>query len=289
MIHKKGFIVEQYHMPCEYWLIFTIGVVAMELNLKGKNALVIASSQGLGKAVAEALVVEGANVVITSRDEVKLQQVQEELTRVNKGHVVFFKADITKQEDIQSLVRFTVETFGSIDILVNNAGGPPGGKFEEITDDQWQGAFELNLLSYIRLIREVLPEMKQQGGRIINIASTSIKQPIPGLILSNTFRLGIVGLTKTLAVELAPYNILINTVAPGRISTARTQHLDRLNAERQGITLEEATAQSKRTIPLGRYGTPEEFAKVVTFLVSDASTYMTGSSFMVDGGMVTAI
>lgn len=261
----------------------------MELNLKGKNALVIASSQGLGKAVAEQLVIEGANVVITSRDEAKLQRVQEELTRINKGHVVYCKADITKLEEIKSLVKFTAETFGGIDILVNNAGGPPGGKFEELNDEQWQHAFELNLLSYIRLIREVVPQMKQGGGRIINIASTSIKQPIPGLILSNTFRLGIVGLTKTLSVELAPYNILINTVAPGRISTARTEHLDRLNAKRQGISPEAATEQSRKTIPLGRYGTPEEFANVVTFLVSDASTYMTGSSFLVDGGMVTSI
>lgn len=261
----------------------------MDLNLKGKNALVVASSQGLGKAVAEQLVIEGANVVITSRDEGKLLQVQEELTRINQGHVLYCKADITKQDEIQSLVRFASETFGGIDILVNNAGGPPGGKFEELSDAQWQDAFELNLLSYIRLIREVLPVMKERGGRIINIASTSIKQPIPGLILSNTFRLGIVGLTKTLSVELAPYNILINTVAPGRIATARTEHLDHLNAERQGISSEEATNQAKQMIPLGRYGTPEEFAKVVTFLVSDASTYMTGSSFLVDGGMVTSI
>jgi 3-oxoacyl-[acyl-carrier protein] reductase len=147
----------------------------------------------------------------------------------------------------------------------------------------------LNLFSYIRIIREVLPDMKKGGGRIINIASTSIKQPIPGLILSNTFRLGIVGLTKTLSEELAPYNILINTVAPGRIQTDRTTHLDQLNADKQGISLEAAENQSKRTIPLGRYGTPEEFAKVVTFLVSDASTYITGSSVLVDGGMVTSI
>nr|WP_304219724.1 SDR family oxidoreductase [Fredinandcohnia onubensis] len=261
----------------------------MNLNLQGKTAIVIASSQGLGKAITAQLVEEGVNVVISSRDERKLQKVQEELNQIGNGRVAYHRADITNIEDIQALVQFSRETFGQIDILINNAGGPPGGKFEQISDEDWQKSFELNLFSYIRTIREVLPDMKKGGGRIINIASTSIKQPIPGLILSNTFRLGIVGLTKTLSEELAPYNILINTVAPGRIQTDRTTHLDQLNADKQGISLEAAENQTKRTIPLGRYGTPEEFAKVVTFLVSDASTYITGSSVLVDGGMVTSI
>ncbi|MDQ0884870.1 SDR family oxidoreductase [Peribacillus sp. V2I11] len=261
----------------------------MNLNLKGKTALVIASSQGLGKAVAEQLVHEGVNVVISSREEGKLQKVQQELQQIGKGQVAYHRSDVTNIENIRSLVQFTRETFGSIDILVNNAGGPPGGNFEQISDEDWQKSFELNLLSYIRIIREVLPDMKKGGGRIINITSTSIKQPIPGLILSNTIRLGIVGLTKTLSVELAPYNILVNTVAPGRIATERTDHLDQINADRQGISREAAAEQSKKTIPLERYGTPEEFAKVVTFLVSEASTYITGSSVLVDGGMVTSI
>lgn len=261
----------------------------MELNLQGKTALVIAASQGLGKAVAHQLVSEGVNVVITSRDEEKLQKVQEELQHIGKGKVVYCKADITNIEDIRALIKYTHETIGKIDILINNAGGPPGGTFEQMTDEHWQKSFELNLLSYIRIIREVLPDMKETGGRIINIASTSIKQPIPGLILSNTFRLGIVGLTKTLSVELAPYNILINTVAPGRIETDRTIHLDKLTAERQGISQQAAKEQSLQSIPLKRYGTPEEFAKIVTFLVSDASTYMTGSSIFVDGGAVTSV
>ncbi|WP_108669198.1 SDR family oxidoreductase [Peribacillus acanthi] len=261
----------------------------MDLNLKGKTALVIASSQGLGKAVAKQLAEEGVNVMITSRDEEKLQRVQSEIQNLGVGNVAYYRADITKLEEIQSLVQYTQETFGKIDILINNAGGPPAGKFEDMTDEDWQKAFELNLLSYIRIIREVIPYLKKEGGRIINIASSSIKQPIPGLILSNTFRLGIVGLTKTLSVELAPYNILINTVGPGRIETDRTKHLDQMNADKQGISLEEAASKAKQAIPLGRYGTPEEFAKIVTFLVSDASTYITGSSLLVDGGMVTSI
>jgi 3-oxoacyl-[acyl-carrier protein] reductase len=261
----------------------------MELNLAGKTALVVASSQGLGKAIAEQLVKEGAYVMLTSRSEEKLQQVKQELEQLGTGKVAYYQADITKYEEIKSLVQATREVFGKIDILVNNAGGPPGGMFEQLEDEQWQQAFELNLLSYIRLIREVLPDMKQGGGRIVNIASSSVKQPIPGLILSNTFRLGIVGLAKTLSMELAPYNILINTVAPGRIATDRVAHLDQMNAEKNGISKEEMEERAKQAIPLKRYGEPEEFAKVVTFLVSDASTYITGSTLLVDGGMVTSV
>ena len=227
--------------------------------------------------------------MLPSRDQAKLQAVQEELTQLGKGNVAYHRADITKPDEIKDLVQAARERFGKIDILINNAGGPPGGTFEQFSDQDWQNAFELNLLSYVRIIREVLPDLKQAGGRIINIASSSIKQPIPGLILSNTFRLGIVGLTKTLAEELAPYNILVNTVAPGRIATDRVAFLDQLKANKLGISREEVEAQSKQQIPLRRYGTPEEFAKVVVFLVSGASTYITGSSLLVDGGMVKAI
>lgn len=261
----------------------------MELKLNGKVALVVASSQGLGRAIAEQLVREGAHVMLTSRHEEKLQQVKAELERFGTGRVAYHRVDITSYDEIKSLVQATREAFGKIDILINNAGGPPGGTFEQLEDEQWQQAFELNLLSYIRLIREVLPDMKQEGGRIINIASSSVKQPIPGLILSNTFRLGIVGLAKTLSMELAPYNILVNTVAPGRIATDRVAHLDEMNAEKRGVSKEEVEAKAKQAIPLQRYGDPEEFAKVVTFLVSGASTYITGSTLLVDGGMVTSV
>lgn len=227
--------------------------------------------------------------MLASRDAVKLEKVQSELKQLGTGKVQFRQTDVTKAGDIQALVKATIETFGDIDILINNAGGPPGGTFDQLNDDHWQHAFELNLLSYIRMIREVVPFMKDKGGKIINIASSSIKQPIPGLILSNTFRLGIVGLTKTLAEELAPFKILINTVAPGRIATDRVAHLDQMNAEKTGRTKEEVEEKAKANIPLGRYGTPEEFANYVTFLVSDTNTYMTGQSFLVDGGMVKAI
>ncbi|MGA9228036.1 MAG: SDR family oxidoreductase [Mesobacillus sp.] len=261
----------------------------MELQLSGKTAVIAASSQGLGKAIAEGLLREGANVVISGRDEEKLKDIVSELKQIGSGKVVFQRADITIPEDIKQLIQTAVDQFGGVDILVNNAGGPPAGSFEAITDEQWQTAFELNLLSYIRLIREALPFLKEHGGKIINIASSSIKEPIPGLLLSNTFRTGIVGLTKTLAQELAQYGILINTVAPGRIATDRVRHLDEVNAEKMQISREEVEERVKGTIPLGRYGKPEEFAKVVVFLASDANSYMTGSSFLVDGGMVKSI
>lgn len=261
----------------------------MNLNLQGKVALVIASSQGLGKAIATELVKEGANVMITSIDGPGLKAAQQELQALGKGQASQFEADITKADDIRALVQFTRDTFGKIDILINNAGGPPGGGFENFKDEDWQKAYELNLLSYIRIIREVLPDLKQNGGRIINMTSSSIKQPIPNLILSNTFRMGVLGLSKSLAEELAPYKILVNTVGPGRIATDRVAFLDKLKAEKQGITQEEVAAQSRKSIPLGRYGEPEEFAKVITFLVSDAASYMTGATLLVDGGMVRSV
>jgi 3-oxoacyl-[acyl-carrier protein] reductase len=261
----------------------------MELNLKGKTALVLASSQGLGKAIATAFVNEGVNVVLASRNEEKLNVVQSELENLEGGQVRYIRTDITQPDQIKQAVQHAIDSFGQLDILINNAGGPPAGTFEQITDEQWQQSFELNLLSYVRMIREVLPHLKKKGGKIINIASSSIKEPIPGLLLSNTFRTGIVGMTKTLAIELAKDNILINTVAPGRIATDRVAFLDEVNAEKQGITKSEMEEKMKNTIPLGRYGKPEEFAKVVTFLVSDANSYMTGSSFLVDGGMVKSI
>jgi len=199
------------------------------------------------------------------------------------------RCDITNSEEISEMVKKTVEVFGGIDILVNNAGGPPAGGFEDMDDNAWQKSFELNLLSYIRIIREALPYLKNNGGRIINIASSSIREPIPGLILSNTFRMGISGLAKTLADEFAPYNILVNTVAPGRIYTDRIKQLDKSNAEKNGVSVEEIARKAQESIPLGRDGKPEEFAKVVVFLASEGNTYMTGSSFFVDGGKLRSI
>lgn len=261
----------------------------MNLGLQGKNALVIASSQGLGKAIAKKLSEQGVNVMISSREQEKLKDVKKELEQTSKGRIEYKACNIKDKNEINTLVEKTISEFGSIDLLVNNAGGPPAGTFEEMTDEDWQHAFELNLLSYIRITREVLPHMKKSGGKIVNIASSSVKEPIPGLILSNTFRTGIVGLTKTLASEFASYNILINTVAPGRIATDRVAFLDENAANKQGITKEEIEEKMKKTIPLGRYGEPEEFANYVCFLLSDTNSYMTGQTFLIDGGMLKSI
>jgi len=258
----------------------------MDLQLTGKIALIVASSKGLGKAIAKQLAEEGCDVMLTSRSAGQLAVARQHLLPSAKGRVECCPCDITNLDDIQKLVAETRERLGPVDILINNAGGPPGGGFDQVDDAAWQAAFELNLLSYVRLIREVLPDMKQKGGRVINVTSSSIKQPIPGLILSNAFRMGILGLAKSLADELAPYNILVNTVAPGRIATDRTNYLDQLKADKRGVSKEQVVAESLQNIPLKRYGETEEFARVVCFLASGASSYVTGSTLMVDGGMV---
>jgi len=260
----------------------------MDLHLTNKVALVVASSKGLGKTIASQLAQEGCDVMLTSRDMETLETTCKELQKLAKGRVECHPCDITSAADINVLVQATRERLGPVDILINNSGGPPGGGFDQHDDDTWQAAFELNLLSYVRMIRAVLPDLKKQGGRIINVTSSSIKQPIPGLILSNVYRMGLLGLGKSLAEELAPFNILVNTVGPGRIATDRTAYLDQLKADKRGLSREEIEHESLQNIPLKRYGDPDEFARVVAFLASDASSYVTGSSLMIDGGMVKA-
>ncbi|KYG96964.1 SDR family oxidoreductase [Paenibacillus jamilae] len=262
----------------------------MDLGLTGKIVFVAGSSKGLGKASARELAREGANVVISGRNEAELQRTQAELLETASGRVEYVVCDVTKPEHISQAIRRTADLFGTVDILVNNAGGPPAGTFDDFTDEVWIQAFEQNLLSHIRLIREVLPYMKkQQNGRILNIASSSVKQPIPGLIISNTLRTGVAGLAKTLSLELAPHNILVHTVAPGRIATDRVRSLDEHRAEKTQQTTDQVRKQAEEGIPLGRYGEPEEFGKVVAFLASSASSYLTGSTILVDGGMIKSL
>ncbi|OIJ08216.1 3-oxoacyl-ACP reductase [Anaerobacillus arseniciselenatis] len=262
----------------------------MDLGLKNKAVLVLASSKGLGKATALEYVSHGASVMISSRNENELVITAKQIKQLTGQEVVYCVADVSSYHDIKNLVTKTVEQFGTIDVLINNAGGPPAGGFDDFNDDDWQKSFELNLLSVIRTIREVLPYMKKQGsGRIVNIASSSIKQPIDHLILSNTFRTGMVGLAKTLSSELAKDNILINTIGPGQIKTDRIGEFDKAKAESLGITQEEVQRTKENQIPLGRYGTPGEFAKVMVFFGSYANTYVTGQSLLVEGGMVKSL
>lgn len=262
----------------------------MDLGLKGKHALILASSKGLGFAIAKQLVLEGAEVILSSREQKHLETASGVLDDLVEGSSTYYPADVARREDIDALADFTKLHFNSLDILVNNAGGPPSGSFLSMTDQDWQKAFELNLLSYVRMIRAVVPLMeKAGGGHILNIASSSIKKPINNLALSNTFRLGIVGLTKTLSGELSGNNILVNTLAPGRILTDRVLQLNEKQSERTGLPVSEIQKKSEAEIPLGRYGRPEEFAKTAAFLVSDACTYVTGESLLVDGGLVRSI
>lgn len=262
----------------------------MDLGLQEKAALVAASSQGLGRAIAAELAAEGARVMISGRTEETLAQAATEIGEETGSEVRYRVADLAREEDVRDLVDGVVEQFGGVDVLVNNSGGPPAGSFEDLSDEDWRGAFESNLMSFVRLIRNVLPHMRERGGgRIVNVASSSIKQPIEGLTLSNAFRAGIAGLAKSLAAELAPDGILVNTLGPGRIHTGRSEALDRAQAASLGVPVEEVRAEFASKIPLGRYGSPEEFAKVAAFLASPANAYTTGQGILVDGGMVRAL
>ena len=261
----------------------------MDLNLKGKSVIVCASSAGLGRAAAFGFAREGARVMLASRRENELKEAVAQIKAQNGGEAAYTIADLTVPDDIERLVARTLEAFGGVYTLVNNSGGPPAGTFDRFDDAAWQKAFELNLLSYIRMIRAVLPSMRQGGGgRIVNYASSSVKSPLDNLILSNTFRMGVLGLTKTLAGELGPENILVNVQSPGRIHTERIEELDRIRATKAGLTAEQVRVQACKTIPVGRYGEPEEFAKLTVFLGSPANTYLTGQSVLLDGGMVKA-
>ncbi len=261
----------------------------MNLQLTDKPVIVCASSAGLGKAAALKFAREGANVMLCGRRETELQQGVAEIKAATGREAKFTVADLTQSSDITRLVDATVAEFGGVFALVNNSGGPPAGTFDAFDDAAWQKAFELNLLSYVRTIRAVLPHMRKSGGgRIVNYTSSSVKSPLENLILSNTFRMGVLGMTKTLAGELGKDGILVNVLGPGRIQTDRIEQLDTMRAEKTGKSMEEVRTETFKTIPLGRYGEPEEYAKLTVFLASPANSYITGQTVLVDGGMVRA-
>lgn len=265
----------------------------MNLELTDRPVLVCASSAGLGKATALEFAREGAAVMICGRRAAELQRAAADIKAATGREPHWTVADLTQPQDIAHLIEATVAAFGGLYTLVNNSGGPPAGTFDQFDDEAWQRAYELNLLGCIRTIRAALPHLRQgmgegKGGRIVNFASTSVRSPIDSLILSNTFRTGVLGLTKSLAGELGPQNILINVVGPGRVQTARIEQLDAIRAQKAGITVEQVRDETCRSIPLNRYGTPEEFAKIAVFLGSPVNTYITGQTLLVDGGMVKA-
>ncbi len=262
----------------------------MDLGIKGKVALVAASSKGIGKAIAAALADEGVNLSIFSRSEDEIERTASEIRTRLGVDVLASAADVTNKEQIDRIIEDTVKALGGIDILINNAGGPPFGFFEDFESPEWQSALELNLLSGIYLAKKVVPLMKQKDwGRIVNITSIAVKQPIDGLILSNTSRAGLIGFSKTLSNELAKHNILVNNICPGRIYTDRIKALAEKRAAQSDIEYAKAIEEMEKDIPLQRIGTPEELAALACFLASEKASYMTGTTIQVDGGLLRGL
>ncbi len=262
----------------------------MELGIQGKVALVAAASKGLGKATALALAEEGCAVAIAARNEADLALAAEEIRRTTGSTILPVRADVSRAADCEALVARVRAELGPVEILVNNAGGPPPGTFTDVTDEDWLAAFQLNLMSAVRLTRLVLPEMRsRRWGRIINIVSLAVKQPIPNLILSNAVRAGVVAMAKTLAGQVAAEGITVNNVCPGYMLTDRVRALAADRAAREGRTVEEVLAESQAAIPMGRLGRPEELAALIAFLASEKASYITGATIQVDGGAIQGL
>jgi len=256
----------------------------MDLELKGDTALVTASSSGLGKASATALAREGADVVINGRDEEKLAEARDEIAKVAEGTVVTQPADLTDPDDIETLVETTVDELGGLDHLVTSAGGPPSGAFLDTTDEDWYQAFDLLVMSVVRLVRNAEPHLRDDGGTIINITSRSVKEALDSLVLSNSVRMGVIGLEKTLSRELAP-EIRVNAVLPGSHETARIEELVEDAVERgEYESYEEGIAARGESIPVGRIGEPMELGDTVAYLCSDRAGYLNGQAIVLDGG-----
>jgi len=258
----------------------------MDLQLKGRNALITGASQGLGFAIGRRLAIEGCNLVINSRNESKLNQAAQRILGEANTTVIGVPGDMTDPSFANKLVHKTEDVLGKIDLLVTNAGGPPAGNFEAFDDETWQHAVELSFLSHVRLIRASLPSLrKSTAPSVLTITSITVKEPLPNLILSNSVRLATAGLTKSLAQELGPEGIRFNSILPGWTITERVQNLITQRAEVNGTHPEEEFQKQSVAIPLRRMGTPEEFANAAAFLLSPISSYITGVMLPVDGGV----
>lgn len=262
----------------------------MDLGLEGRRALVLAGTSGLGLATARALAGEGALVALCGRDAVRAERAAREVAEGTGGRVVGLQADVSDAAQVERVVGDAAGALGGLDILVTNAGGPPPGTFEALDDEAWARAVDLTLMSVVRSVRAALPHLERsQGGAVLALASSSVKAPIGNLTLSNVLRPAVQALMKTLSLELAGRGIRVNTLSPGRVLTPRITQLDQARAKREGSTLDAVREASVKAIPLGRLGDPDEFGMVAAFLVSDAASYMTGSSILVDGGMVRCL
>ena len=262
----------------------------MDLGLRGKIALVAASSKGLGRAVAEELAAEGANLVMCARGKETLDQTADSIRQKTGVKVVAVPADVSDPKDAARVVKAAFDEFGRVDVLVNNSGGPPSGPFESFTPEMWDAASRLLLRSTVELTRAVLPGMKERRwGRILNITSIAAKQPIEGLMLSNSLRAAVIGFARTLANEVAPFGVTVNNLLPGYTRTDRVQELARAAAGKPGASNTDPVSKWEKEIPMGRLGEPREFAALAAFLASERASYITGSSIAVDGGWIRSL
>lgn len=262
----------------------------MDLGLRGKVAWVAAASQGMGRATAAVFAREGCKVAICARTAGPLEATADALRKETGAEVIGIAADVSRSDGVRSFLDGATKAFGGVDILVANAGGPPSGAFVDLPEEQWTKAYELTLLSAVRLVRGCVPSMASRGGgSIVAVTSISVKQPLEHLALSNTMRAAVVGLVKTLARELAKDRIRVNAVAPGWIATERSVELNRVRAEREGRTLDDVMADVTREIPLGRFGRPEEVADLIAYLASDRAAYLTGNVIQIDGGLYRGV
>jgi 3-oxoacyl-[acyl-carrier protein] reductase len=262
----------------------------VDTGLKGKVALVFGASRGLGRAAAEALAAEGARIVIVARQEATLTEAATSIARATGAEVFPLVCDVSKADDARRAVREAAAHFGGLDIVVTNSGGPRAGTFDALTEQDFAQAVELLFMSVVRVCIEAVPLLRKRGGgRIINVTSITVKQPVDNLMLSNAVRPAVVGFARSLATELAPERITVNCVAPGYTRTERVVELNTANAKREQTTMEAIEERLVGTIPMKRLGEPHEFASLIVFLASERSSYITGTTLQVDGGYVRSL
>ena len=262
----------------------------MELGVNGKVYMVAGASRGLGYGIAKVLAADGASLAIASRDPQAIAAAADTLAADSGAQVLDSACDVTDAGSINAWHRATVERFGAIDGLLVNAGGPPPGTFDNFDDAAWHSAFELTLLSAVRLIRTVLPDLRARGGgSILTLTSSSVKEPIDFLLLSNVMRSGVTSLAKSLSQQLAGENIRVNNLVPGLIETDRISGLAAANAELKGVSVDDEKRAMQSTIPMGRFGQPDEFGRAGAFLLSPAASYISGATVVVDGGSMKTV